>query len=123
MGREQQTSLYQELSEAALRRHFRIKSRLVHGERKPYYLDNAIADVIKRSRRSPTQIFLDLVRQTTVTPTEANDAFGMRECTSWEEFFRETSGSLLARRMLDEHPEIGTEDDRRFEYWEARRKN
>src|SRR3989338_2047909 len=97
------------LADATRKRHSRQKSfvyRFVDGSerRLGYQIWDAADDVVKASKMSLTEIFSALIRVTTVTPIDVDNATGLGVPT-WDDFMRAASGFILSRELYIRNPE------------------
>ena len=84
-----------------------------------FLISDAVDEVIKRSRKPPTEIFSALMNITSIGPQEVSDPFEFPPET-WEEFATRVSTAILWREIYLDRPEVRHEDDRRAQYWAFR---
>lgn len=121
----QARGIFDELTRDAIRVHARKRSLIKHFEagnrRIEFSIEDAAREAIRRSKTSPPDIWSELMKITSIEPTEISDILSFPPRT-WDELAAKASCDILWREIYQLYPEMLDEDARRADYWATRTK-
>lgn len=91
------------------------------GKGQPNLLENVAEDIVKESGINPLELFTTLQKQTSVSPEDLlNHNDELFDADTWDNFFQQTSTTILYCEVKKRFPEVQEEDAKRLEKFDEK---